>query len=277
MQTSYIYFAFPDSLVNNSVVTDNTSKTQANKDLAMNKSHHFVLGYDFFISKYLKIKAETYYQYLWNIPVYAVSSSFSLVNRGAGFNRFFPIYSMENKGTGENYGVELTIEKLFFKHYFLLFSGAVYNSTYEGSNGKQWNTDFNGNYMLNALGGLEYVVGKKKKNSINFGPKITYGGGKRYTPANRLESDKIMDVVPADTSVNELQFPNYFRLDFRLAYKINATKATYEIAIDLVNISNQKNVLALTYAPDPKNPSADPLIRNYQLGFMPLFYVKIDF
>ena len=32
---------------------------------------------------------------------------------------------MENKGTGYNYGLELTIEKLFNKHYFFLFSGSM--------------------------------------------------------------------------------------------------------------------------------------------------------
>jgi len=38
-----------------------------------------------------------------------------------------------------------------------------------------------------------------------------------------------------------------------------------------------KNVLALSYAPDPSNFNADPLIKNYQLGFLPLFYVRVDF
>jgi hypothetical protein len=131
--------------------------------------------------------------------------------------------------------------------------------------------------MFNLLGGVEYGVGKSKKNTINFGPKITYGGGKRYSNPNRAASDKIMDVVPVDSVVNNLQFPNYFRFDVRLAYKINGKKASYEIAIDLVNLTNHKNVLALTYAPNPQNPKADPMVKNYQLGFLPLFYFKVDF
>ncbi len=277
IQPTYIYYAAPDSLVRNGVVSANTNKIQDNKNLGMSKSQHFVLGYDFFVSKYLRIKAETYYQNLWNIPVYAVPSSVSLINRGATFTRFFPVYSLENKGTGSNYGIELTVEKLFHQHYFFLFSGSVFNSRYKGSNNKEWNTDFNGNYMFNMLSGVEYAVGKSKKNSITFGPKITYGGGRRYTNPNRIASDKIMDVVPTDTLVNVLQFPNYFRVDARIAYKINGKKASWEIAIDLINLSNQKNVLALTYAPDPQNPKADPMVRNYQLGFLPLFYVKVDF
>ncbi len=281
IQPTYIYYACPDSIVRNGTVIANgnsgTLKLQDNKNLGMSKSQHFVLGYDFFVSQYMRIKAETYYQNLWNIPVNVVPSSVSLINRGATFTRFFPAYSMQNTGTGTNYGIELTIEKLFHHHYFLLFSGSVFDSKFKGSNGKEWNTDFNGNYIFNLLSGIEYAVGKSGKNTLNFGPKITYGGGRRYTNPDRIASDRIMDVVPTDTLVNVLRFPAYFRIDTRLAYKINGKKASYEIALDLINITNQKNVLALTYAPDPQNPKADPLVRNYQLGFLPLFYVKIDF
>ena len=131
--------------------------------------------------------------------------------------------------------------------------------------------------MTNALGGLEYTLGKKKKASINFGPKLTYGGGRLYSPVDRVASDRIMDVVPIDSLANTLQFQDYFRFDFRLAYKYNAKKATFEFALDLVNVTGQQNVLALTYAPDPQDRNADPLVKNYQLGRLPIFYFKIDF
>lgn len=280
IQPTYMYFAAPDSLVRDGkAILNNVDgvKVQDNLNIGMSKSQHFVLGYDFFLNNYLKIKAETYYQNLWDIPVYGVQSSFSLLNRGSGFNRLFPMYTMVNKGTGENYGIELTIEKLFNNHYFAMFSGSLFNSTYKGSNGIQWNTDFNGNFMFNLLGGIEYAVGKSKKNTVTIGPKLTYGGGKRYTNPNKTASDRIMDIVPQDSSVNELQFPDYFRADLRISYKINGKKASCEIAIDIVNLTKQRNVLALTYAPNPKDPTADPIIRNYQLGLMPIFYVKVDF
>jgi hypothetical protein len=277
MQPTYIYFATPDSVVRDGKTFANSGKTLDNKTLGFSKSHHFVLGYDWQLSKYFRTKLETYYQYLWNVPVYAVPSSVSLLNRGATFNRFFPIYTMENKGTGYNYGIELTLEKTFSKHYFLLYSASLYDSKYTASNGKTLNTDFNGNYMMNILGGVEYEIGKSKKNSISASGKFTYGGGKRYSPVNIAASNAVMDVVADNDKTNTLQFAPYNRLDFRVAYKINTQKVTYEIALDLVNVMNTKNILALSYAPDPANINADPLIKNYQLGFLPLFYIKIDF
>jgi len=277
MQATYLYFAAPDSLVRDGKTSFNTNKELDNKNLGFSKSQHGVLGYDFQVSKYFKTKVEAYYQYLWDIPVYAVPSGVSLLNRGAGFNRFFPIYTMENKGTGYNYGLELTLEKLFHKHYFFLYSVSVFDSKYTASNGKTFDTDFNGNYMMNLLAGVDYEVGKSKKNSINISTKFTYGGGKRYSPVDVAASNAVMDVVADNNKVNTLQFNPYNRLDIRIAYKINGKKAAYEIALDLINLMNTKNVLALSYAPDPANINADPLIKNYQLGFLPLFYVKVDF
>jgi hypothetical protein len=278
MQTQYIYFAIPDSLVNsNGSIVVNLSKNQANRDLGFSKSHHFIIGHDWNYNAHFRIKTEAYYQYLYNIPVYAKPSGVSLINRGASFTRFFPIYNMENKGTGYNYGLELTVEKFFSKHYFLLVSGSLFDSKFKGSNGKTFNTDYNTGFATNALGGVEYAIGRNGKNAINISGKVTYAGGRLYSPVNRAASDIISDVVPDDDRINTLQFPNYFRTDLRLAYKINSKKVTHEIAFDLVNIFNNQNVLALTYSPDPSNPSADPYVRNYQLAFLPLFYYKVDF
>lgn len=277
MQPGYIYYAIPDSLIRNGVTTANTERVMDNKNLDFSKSHHVVLGYDLQVSKYFRVKTEAYYQYLWNIPVYAKPSGISLINRGATFTRFFPLYTMENKGTGYNYGLELTLEKLFHKHYFVMYSASIYDSKYTASNGKTYDSDFNGNYMMNLLAGVEYGLGKSKKNSINVSTKFTYGGGKRYSPVNLAASNAIMDVVPDESAINSKQFDPYNRLDFRIAYKINAKKSSWEIAFDLVNVMGTKNVLALSYAPDPANFNADPLIKNYQLGFLPLFYVKVDF
>ncbi|MES2761504.1 MAG: carboxypeptidase-like regulatory domain-containing protein [Bacteroidota bacterium] len=277
MQATYLYFAAPDSLVREGKTYFNATKQLDNQGLGFTKSQHGVLGYDLQVSKHFRTKIEAYYQYLWNVPVYAVPSSVSLLNRGASFNRFFPVYTMENKGTGYNYGLELTLEKTFHKHYFFLYSASLFDSKYTGSNGKTFDTDFNGQYMMNLLAGIEYEIGKSKKNSINVSSKFTYGGGKRYSPVDVAASNAIMDVVADNDKVNTLQFDPYNRLDLRIAYKINGKKASYEIALDLINLMNSKNVLALSYAPDPANVNADPLIKNYQLGFLPLFYVKVDF
>ncbi len=278
MQATYLYFAIPDSIVNNGVLVPNIQRKTTNTNLDFSRSQHFVMGYDYMATRYFKIKTEVYYQYLWNVPVYVVPSGVSAINRGATFSRFFPIYTMVNNGTGYNYGLELTLEKLYHRHYFFMMSGSLYNSKYTGSNDKTFNTDFNGNYMLNILSGLEYNIGSDQKNILSFGGKFTYGGGKRYSPVNLAASNAVMDIVPQDDNVNTLQFAAYNRLDLRMSYKINGKKVGTELALDLLNVMSTKNILALSYAPDPANISSNtPWVQNYQLGFLPLFYVKVDF
>ncbi|MBI3234428.1 MAG: TonB-dependent receptor [Bacteroidetes bacterium] len=101
------------------ILPNNTSPHNLN--MGMTKSSHFVLGYDKMLSNAKRIKIETYYQYLWNIPVNNTPTAFSLANTGSGFSRFFPD-TLVNKGTAYNYGIEFTFEKFFSKgYYYLIF------------------------------------------------------------------------------------------------------------------------------------------------------------
>lgn len=245
-----------------------------NADMDFSKSLHLVAGYDVATNKNFRIKAETYYQSLWNIPVEVRPSSYSMINQGSGFTRFFPD-TLTNSGTGTNYGVELTLEKFFSKQFFFLLTGSLYESKYKGSDGIERNTSFNGNYAFNALGGYETNI--FKHTTLGFGTKLTMAGGKRYGIVDTVASALQQEVVFIDDQFNELQFRDYFRLDFKINLKFNRPKVTHEVALDLVNILRTQNILSITYAPVPGDPNAVPFRENYQLGFLPIFYYKIDF
>src|SRR5690606_18511344 len=120
---------------------------------------HWVLGYDQKLGKELRLKAETYYQRLYNVPVTQRNSSFSTLNEGTNY-----IYSDEdslmNNGTGRNFGLELTLEKFFSRGYYFLFTASLFDSRYRASDDILRNTAFNGNYVFNLLGGKEFRVGK---------------------------------------------------------------------------------------------------------------------
>ena len=118
-----------------------------NRNLDFTKSHHFVLGYDIQPLKDWRVKAEVYYQSLYNVPVNTFSSSFSMLNTGASFKADLED-SLTNKGTGTNYGIELTVEKFFSKGYYALFTSSIYSSKYVASDGIERNTAFNGRYCL---------------------------------------------------------------------------------------------------------------------------------
>lgn len=248
-------------------------KVYHNKNMDFSKSIHTVIGYEKVFKKGINIKTEAYYQYLYNIPVTIAPSSFSLINMGSGFQRFFP-EPLKNTGTGYNYGIEFTVQKFFDKSFFFMFSGTLYDSKYEGSDGVLRNTSYNGLYIANVLGGKEFKLGAKQ--SISVGIKVTAAGGKRYGYVDIAQSQALNELIFQDDGFNSRQFYDYFRADLKVNWKFNAKRSTHEIGLDLVNILNSKNLLSLAYAPNIADPSAEPIAFKQQLGFLPIFYYKID-
>ncbi|MEO9533594.1 MAG: TonB-dependent receptor [Crocinitomicaceae bacterium] len=252
-----------------------TEKVYHNLDMDFTRSIHSVVSYQQVIGKSLKFKTEAYYQYLYDVPVTVAPSSFSILNQGSGFARFFPD-SLENTGTGFNYGIEFTLQKFFNNDFFFMTTLSLYESKYTGSDGVTRNTDFNGNYIANGLVGKEFKFGENDKHLLGLGMKITYAGGKRYGYLNTVMTDSLKEIVFLDSGYNTLRFKDYFRLDLKVNYTLNAKKFTHEFGLDLVNVTFRDNILGLTYTPNETNP-AESYAERYQLGFLPLFYYKIDF
>lgn len=264
IQSNYLYY-YGNRLVENEVDT-------YNKGMGLTKSNHIVAGYDRNLASNIRLKFETYYQFLYNIPVEIESSSFSLINSGSGFSRFFP-RELTNSGRGQNYGIEMTLEKFFTTGYYFLITGSVFDSKYKGSNDVWRNTTFNGNYAFNGLFAKEFNFGGK--SSLNLGGKVTYAGGRRYGDVDEVASAAQLEIIYKDNdNYNAFLFRPYFRADGKVNYRFNSRNLTHELAIDFVNIFNTKNILTLTYAPD--NPLG-PIREEYQLGFLPLFYYRLDF
>ncbi len=117
----------------------NGSYFATDKDLGFSKSDHLVLSYDNSFAPSWRMKIETYYQQLYNIPVQSYASTYSVLNTGADYYEP-PVDSLKNKGTGKNYGVELTVEKFFNKNYYMLLTGSLYDSKYTASDGVERNT-----------------------------------------------------------------------------------------------------------------------------------------
>ena len=267
MQPTYIYFTRKKNADGN--------YEMVNQNIGFTRSIHYVLAYDVTVSENLRVKAETYYQHLYEVPVDAFSSSYSLVNEGTGYGRFFPDH-LVNKGTGKNYGVELTVEKFFSRDFFFMITASLFDSKYKGSDGKERSTDYNEHFATNFLAAKEFHLGANHNSVLTTGTKITWAGGGLYSPADTAASAIAGELVAIDSLRNTRHFKNYFRWDIKIGLRVNRKKATHEFGLDIVNILNTKNILTLTYVPNPENPT-DVIREDYQLGLLPLFYYKIDF
>ena len=241
-----------------------------NKDLKLMKSLHVVAGYERYIGKNIRFKAETYYQYLYDLPVSTVPSAYSLINSGSGFSRYFPD-TLVSSGTGRNYGLDLTIEKSFSRGYFFIMSGSLFDAKYRGSDDTLRNSSFNGRFATNIMVGKEFKIGYKQ--TLNIGLRVAWAGGQRYGIIDKEESQKEQEIVYSDVHFNDYQFKDYFRADFKIAWKFNTKKFTHEIALDIANMFDTKNILRYSYAPGKE----EPIYLEHQLGRLPIFYYRFDF
>ncbi len=248
---------------------ENDSYHNTNEDLGLTRSHHLVLGYDHALGRNFRIKTETYYQHLFNVPVSESFGEFSLVNAG-DFFAINNVDSLINEGTGRNYGIELTVEKFLSKGYYFLLTTSLFDSKYKGGDGITRNTAFNGNYVFNLLAGYERKIGKKTYLTVDF--KGVLAGGRRYVPID-VEASMEQGVEVRDWSMAfEDRYDDYFRTDLRLGLKINYRRFSQEWAIDFQNLTGYRSLFM-----EGIDLGTGEVYEVYQQGFYPMFLYRIQF
>lgn len=248
----------------------NGSYALTNKNLGFTRSHHFVVGYERSLTENVRLKVETYYQSLFNVPVERTPSYYSVLTEGADFAPTDK-GNLVNEGTGRNYGVEMTLEKYFSNSYYFLVTGSLFESKYEGSDGIERNTPFNGKYVLNLLAGKEFKIGRRE-NILSINWKVTTAGGRFVRPIDLARSAENRTTVFDDSRAFSEQQTAYFRTDLKIGYKINRARLTHEIAVDLQNVTDSQNVFQQIY-----NPRTNRVGTAYQQGFLPIPFYRLTF
>ncbi len=240
---------------------------RTNEDLDLSKSHHFVLGYDRSLNDHLRIKLETYYQHLYNIPVKVeANSSFSLINRQWDYET----EPLVNNGFGKNYGVELTLEQFMHNDVYFLLSTSLYESKYTGSDNVWRDTRYNGKVNITFTGGKEFTLPKNRILGINV--RSIYSGGFRTTPINVEESIAKGETVYYDDKAFSEKVSDYFRPDLRISLKRNKAKSTHTLALDVQNAINRKNVFGSYF-----EPLTGKVKVSYLTPLIPILSYKIEF
>ncbi|MCW3104435.1 MAG: TonB-dependent receptor [Bacteroidetes bacterium] len=246
---------------------------KSNRNLGLSRSQHAILAYDLNFAKDFRFKFESYYQYLYNIPVqHNWNSSFSMINVGNALEGIPLVDTLENTGTGENYGIEFTIEKFFSKHYYFLLTSSLYDSKYRGKNGVLHNTSYNAGYVLNALCGYELPLGKSRNRLLSLDLKYTLAGGNRYTPID-LEASKLYNrAVYRDDEAFTKKYQDYSRFDIKISFKTNRKKTSQILFVVVENIFDTPNILRESYSVETQS-----INREYQLGLFPYAGYRIEF
>jgi hypothetical protein len=239
--------------------------SQPNRKLDFSRAHHFVIGYDFLIRNDLRFKAETYYQYLYSVPVMP-ERYFSLINSDGGYTSD----SLTNAGTGRNIGIDLTFEKFLTSKFYYLVTVSLFDSRYRGGDGIERNTRYNAGYVVNLLGGKEWTI--RKNNLLGVNLKASYNGGSYYVPIDLEKSIESHYRILDETRAFEVRNPDFLYIDLTLTYRTNHRKFSGIWAIQLKNLLNQKTEIGQVY--NDFNQTIEP-VRS--MGILPFISYKVEF
>ena len=217
------------------VKTPSTGDELVNKRLDFAKAHHLVLAYDWSISERLHLKVEPYFQYLYDIPV-EKEGVMSLIN----YPDFWMILPLVNEGKGKNYGIDFTLERYLQNGYYYLFAASLFESRYMGGDGVWRNTRLNRRYIVNALGGKEWKMGKQRQNMLSVSLRFTLQGGQCYIPVDEAASIVAKNIVYDNSRAYETQLSPEFISHFTVAYKINRKKTAHEISLKMMNVTGNE-------------------------------------
>jgi len=258
------------------ILLDDGSFIEPNKNLGLLKAHHYVLGYEKRFTENLVGEIEVYYQYLYNLPVENNDTSYySTINEGIDYK----YVELVNKGSGKNYGMEISIERFFDNNLYFLINSSLFDSKYKSLEGVWRNTRYNNNYIVNILFGKEFKnLGKKQNQTLAVNTKIFFEGGQRYVPLLRdvqgniavdPENDRYFDYSKAYSD----KLDNIFLLNFSASYKYNKPRATHEIFLDLMNLTNSQ--ARMTEYFDAGKPGK--VGYTTQFGFFPNLMYRVYF
>ncbi|GAB3513656.1 TonB-dependent receptor [Emticicia fontis] len=263
LQLPQVYFAYSTLLQN----TPNVS-------LGFTKAHHYVLSHQYYFKHGSYLKTELYYQKIFNVPVITssplftqkVEPGFSTLNLVEGFID----EPLQNKGTGQNYGIEITYQQYLTNGFYALINSTYYNSTYVGGDGVKRNTRYNGKHIFNLTIGKEWKYSKDRM--IGTSIRLIWLGGFYETPIDEKASQIARKPVYKVTEAFTIKQPDYFRPDFRIYLKKSKQKYSRTLALDIQNIASYKNTAYSYYDILQKK-----IVKQYQLGLVPILSNRWEF
>lgn len=243
------------------------------EELGLTRSQDIVLGYDHPVNDRINIHVEGYWQALEDVPVSA----------DPFFNASYGDFSMVNiwdeqvvvpiiaTGSAQNTGLELTLDHRFANGFFYQFNGTVFQSTYEGADGKERDSRWDNRYLVNLFGGKEF---RKEKADVvrtwGISGRVNAMGG-MYDPPLPTLTDINGHVLFRGTSGPE-QLPGFLRIDLRAYLKHDRKGRTGMWSLDLQNVANTRNAAFRYY-----DLRKGEMVTKYQLGIIPNLSYRIEF
>ncbi|HSK13673.1 MAG TPA: hypothetical protein VK907_10690 [Phnomibacter sp.] len=243
-----------------------------NRELELPKAIHTVVGYERAMGKGITLKAEAYFQHLYDIGVEAIDNSeFSLINQSS-FWDLIDKAPLVSTGKGRNAGIDLSVEKPLRNGTYYLLTASLFTSTYTNYSNNRFNTRFDRGYQTNLVAGKEWKVNGKPNRIWGLNGKLLASGGLRNSPIDLEASKAAGKRVPVTNKYFTESGPMYFRSDLSVSYKINGKNVTHTFMVDIQNVTGRRNLFFEYYDNDTQT-----IKRADQMGMIPVVNYRIEF
>jgi outer membrane receptor protein involved in Fe transport len=183
----------------------------------------------------------------------------------------YAIEILANRGRGQNYGLEFTLDRYWNDQFYLLSTLSLYQSTYKPSDGIWRDTRYNSNTSFTFLLGKEWTFKTKRPSSLGLDLKLISGGGVRVTPIDLPKSILQKTTVLVPSRIYGEKMKSIFRLDVQMEWKLQYTKMTGSFILGVQNALNTKNRISQRF-----DAATGRIAYSYLLGRIPVFGFRFD-
>lgn len=202
-----------------------------NQNLSRMGAHHFVLAYDWSVTENAHLKIEPYFQFLKKVPV-VDGTPYSMIN-------FLSDWTFDktlvNQGKGTNTGVDFTFERFLKNGFYVMSTASIYKSEYVGGDDIKRRSRYDGGYVLNILGGKEWLI--KDKNLFGLNMKFSFMGPYWFQPVDEEKTQLAEDIVYNETLGFTERYSSLGSItDLTISYRINGQSVSSVFKLQIRNI-----------------------------------------
>ncbi len=196
-----------------------------------------VIGIEYNTLSNLRFTAEGFYKAYANYPMVITSGdTIPLANLGSDFGVVGdrPVAKLTK---GRSYGVELLAQQKLQKGFYGIVALTFVRSEFQDKNNEYVPSAWDNRYIVSLTGGKIF------KRNWEVGAKLRISGGAPYTPYDLATSSAKVnyDINPQGTldysRLNAERLGNFYQLDVRVDKKYNFKKVSFNIFMDIQNLT----------------------------------------
>lgn len=215
----------------------NTTGDLVNKNVKYLSNTQSVLGVEYNTLSNLRFTAEGFYKVYGNYPMVITSGdTIPLANLGSDFGVVGdrPVAKLTK---GRSYGIELLAQQKLQKGFYGIVALTLVRSEFQDKNNNYVPSAWDNRYIVSMTGGKIF------KKNWEVGAKLRISGGAPYTPYDLATSSlkTNYDINPQGTlnysKLNTERLGNFYQLDVRVDKKYNFKKISFNIFMDIQNLT----------------------------------------